>query len=40
MISSDQLVYFDQNDEINLNELMETDIDNYGFYNAGVLLPP
>ncbi|XP_060859341.1 uncharacterized protein LOC132936603 [Metopolophium dirhodum] len=40
MISSDQLVYFDQSDEINLNELMETDIDNYGFYNAGVLLPP
>ncbi|KAL4154549.1 hypothetical protein QTP88_000406 [Uroleucon formosanum] len=40
MISSDQFVNFDQNDEINLNELGELDNDLCGFYNAGVLLPP
>ncbi|KAL4153059.1 hypothetical protein QTP88_000892 [Uroleucon formosanum] len=39
MMSSDQFVNFDQNDEINLNELGELDNNLCGFYNAGVLLP-
>ncbi|XP_022166842.1 uncharacterized protein LOC111031273 [Myzus persicae] len=39
MISS-ELVNFDLNDQINLNDLNMADDYQYGFYNAGVLLPP